>query len=104
MSAAERLERIRDNVKAAEFDDGTYWAPHYAKDCGLLLAEVERLRARVGELEMLFDFAQELAHAVASSSECSRWCNPELNRYILAAEAAAQPLGAALEGEPSHAH
>ena len=52
MTDAERLERIRDNVKAAEFDDGTYWAPHYAKDCGLLLAEVERLRAASAKLAL----------------------------------------------------
>jgi len=47
-------------VKAAEFDDGTYWAPHYAKDCGLLLAEVERLRGVVERAEGVVASVSEL--------------------------------------------
>jgi hypothetical protein len=84
---ADQLIAITDRERAQRNqDEADKWRHQFmASD-----SECERLSRRVEELESLFDAAQELAHAVINAPWSSRQCDQALDRYMLAAEAAAQ--------------
>jgi hypothetical protein len=108
MADQERLEEIRARHQGVWTDDGPvcdgcqdlYEEPSaWPCDTVLWIAEADRLAERVQELERLFDAAQELAHAAVNAPWSSRQCDQALDCYMLAAEAAAQPVANPL---PAH--